>query len=98
MFGLGIHPAAKLGEEVSTKWSTELRGEEAFMGAEGTIYAQFAFDEILSGRLRIEGGGALVSTCPLQVFPCFSLCYTRIPSCSAGFGVTENPSVASWRS
>ena len=45
-----IHPAT-LREGISTKWSTELRGEEAFMGAEGTIYAQFAFDESLSGRL-----------------------------------------------
>ena len=26
-------------------------GEKAFMGAEGRIYAQFAFDENLSGRL-----------------------------------------------
>ena len=35
------------------------------MGAEGTIYAQFAFDENLSGRLRVEQGRALVSTCLL---------------------------------
>ena len=43
------------------------------MGAEGTIYAQFAFDENLSGRLRVQQGRALVSTCRLQASPCFSV-------------------------